>query len=94
MTPAQLILFLVVCVASGTRGAGLPVSPNSEIKDSGYVGRVQAMQDVYWVDNEQVLFLGWKAGDEVVGEDGQIVPRDGIHVWNVKTGTILALMRR
>lgn len=91
MIPARLIFLLVVCAAFSVHGAGLPVSSKSEIKDSGYVGRVQAMQDVYWVDNEQVLFLGWKAGDEVVGEDGQIVPKDGIHVWNIKTGTILAV---
>src|SRR5262245_42694937 len=91
ITPARLTLLLVVCAAFDVRGAGLPVSQETDIKDSGYVGRVQAIQDVFWIDNEQILFLGWKSGNQILGEDGQIVPKDGIHVWNIKTGAIRAI---
>jgi len=59
-----------------------------EIRDSGYVGRTVKFQDIYWVDNYQVLFVGRKPGVASHQQGGSAMARNWIHLWNLRTGKV------
>lgn len=93
MKKIKLTLLLFISLLSGVSDAQIRVAQGYEIKDSGYAGRLH-LQDIYWIDNEQILFLGWKPGDQMVLKDGRTVPKDGLYVWNVKTGAVQVVDER
>ncbi|HXF65556.1 MAG TPA: hypothetical protein VNK67_02500 [Burkholderiales bacterium] len=60
-----------------------------EIKDSGYLGRPSGIQqDIYWLDNNRVIFIGAKPGDVVEPIAGVKQIRYGLFVWDLSAGTV------
>jgi hypothetical protein len=54
-----------------------------DIADSGYFGRTAVGQDVYWLDNSRVIFIGYAAAPKHTAE--QEARTAGIIVWDTAT---------
>jgi len=60
-----------------------------EIKESGYLGRPSGIQqDLYWLDNDRVIFIGAKPGEFVEPIAGVKEIRYGLFVWSLKAGKV------
>src|SRR5947207_1304928 len=55
-----------------------------EIKDSGYLSSGRDAQNVYWLDNERVIFLGRQKGE--VRTDGE--QPNHLLIWNIAKGEV------
>jgi hypothetical protein len=80
----QLLTLLTAsqCIAQQIAASAL------KFVDSGFVGRVVGLQDIYWIDDELVLFVGRKPGEIYVKSDGRRIPNNWIHVWNINSGKV------
>lgn len=90
----KLFIFCVAWNSSCSIGAQESIQGKYRVVDSGYFGRVQAAQDVYWIDNEQVLFLGGGPRDQKAPGTQQGNAREGLYIWNAESGAINAVDER
>lgn len=58
------------------------------IKDSGMLARARMDGEIYWLDNRQVVFIGFKEGDTRLDTHGQVLPKVGLFVWNTASGEL------
>lgn len=49
---------------------------------SGMIARSRGDRELYWLDNDRVVFIGSKAGETRI-EKGQQFPRNDLFVWNI-----------
>lgn len=63
-----------------------------EIKDSGFIGRASGISgDIYWLDNNKIIFIGAKPGEIVEPTPGLRFPKYKLYLWDEKTGATKAL---
>lgn len=83
-------LFCSVCASGFISGSAYALgarSASQDINDSGYVGRTSRAPDIHWLDNDRIIFLGYKPGEFRI-ENDQKMPRAEIMVWNTATGQL------
>jgi len=86
--PALALLLLSLAVSCD---ADVREAHSYPIKDSGYKvpgagGLVEG--NLFWMDNERVLFKGAEADDYVTLPGNRRVLRPGLHIWNTRTGEV------
>lgn len=79
---AAWIVAAVLCADSAT-AADLRL----QIRDSGYLGRTDFTQNIYWVDNENILFIGTSGGHITLQNDHREAG-DALLVWNLRSGIV------
>jgi len=82
-------LFLVLCTSlEWTHAKPLDsVWANDAIKESGVQARSLNEHDLYWLDNERVIFVGWIPGEFRL-EQGRRFPKIDLFVWNTTSGEL------
>jgi len=86
--PALALLLLSLAVSCD---AEVREAHSYPIKDSGYKvpgagGLVEG--NLFWMDNERVLFKGAEADDYVTLPGNRRVLRPGLHIWNTRAGEV------
>jgi hypothetical protein len=80
---ALLAFFSVICDAQVRDARGYAVM------DSGYLGRPGGIQqDIYWLDNDRVIFIGAKLNDYIEPTSGLRFLNYGLYVWDTKTNAV------
>jgi hypothetical protein len=73
------------------------VTGNSQVRDvrshavidSGYLGRPGVIQqDIYWLDNERIVFVGAKPGEYTEQNRGVRFPNYGLYVWDTNARVV------
>jgi hypothetical protein len=81
-------IFLTAALAHAVTLPIRDVRPH-EIKDSGYIGRAGGISaDVYWLDNNRLIFIGAKPGEYVEPSVGIRFRKYDLHVWNVNAKAV------
>lgn len=85
----RVVVFAVVVLLSSVCDAQVRDARGYAIKDSGLVARSGAIQrDIYWLDNERVMFIGANPRDYVEPAPGAKELRYALMLWNVRTGEV------
>jgi len=63
MATAATVGWLFVAILSTQAYAGL--FDHYAVRDSGVIGRSLREDDLYWLDNQRLIFIGWRPGVEL-----------------------------
>lgn len=89
MKKINLVLLLFLGALPNTPDAQVRDVRGYEIRESRYLGRPGGIQqDIYWLDNDRVIFIGAKPDDFVEPIAGLKELRYGLYVWNLSTGIV------
>jgi hypothetical protein len=72
-----------------------PALARVDVITSGYLGYPNPYfaRSIYWLDNEEVLFIGRKVGDYDLLPDGRRTLKSWVTKWNITTGSVTQLAR-
>lgn len=87
VNPEQITAVLFACLYFFVTGGAYALGQwpaSHEIIDSGYFGRTSGAQDIYWLDNSRIIFIGYRPGEFRI-ENEQKMPRADLVVWNTTT---------